>query len=404
MSAVATRARSGSSMLPATPLRIVWVNDRASFHGGAERYVHAVVRGLAALGIESILLYDPNQPHDPAYTSAFSASFPLVDPSLQLLRLDPDALYVHRVAHGDTLRELAGIDVPSLLFFHDHAPFCLREHKYTAVGGRTCTRPLGPHCYVCTGGLVRGREGQIELASLARKRRYLAAHRGFDDWVVGSRYMAGHLELHRFPPERIRVLPLFSDLPDVARAGKREPRNFLFVGGLMRGKGLDHLLHAFAQLPGDTQLTVVGSGPQGPQLERLVSDLALGSRVRFLGRLAPEEIVTWYDRATCLVLPSRAPETFGLVGVEAMARGTPVIASRVGATPEWLQHEVTGLLVPSGDRTALARALRRILDESDEAMAFGRAGRAAAQSHFRLEHHLQGLVRVFESVAHRSAA
>lgn len=388
----------------ATRMRVAWVNDRASFHGGAERYVHSVVRGLAALGIESILLYDPNQPHDPAYTRAFSAAFPLVDPSLQLLRLGPDALYVHKVARTDMLRALAGIDVPSLLFFHDHAPFCLREHKYTALGGRTCTRPLGAHCYVCTGGLVRASDGQIELASLARKRRYLEAHRGFDNWVVGSTYMADHLELHGFPSERIRVLPLFFDLPDIARAGKRDPRHFLFVGGLMKGKGLDHLLHAFARLPGDTQLTVVGSGPQGPELDSLANDLALGGRVHFLGQRAREELVTWYDRATCLVLPSRAPETFGLVGVEAMARGTPVIASQVGATQEWLQHEVTGLLVPSGDRAALARALQRILDESDEAMAFGRAGRAAAESLFRLDQHLRRLVCVLERVAQRSAA
>jgi glycosyltransferase involved in cell wall biosynthesis len=136
----------------------------------------------------------------------------------------------------------------------------------------------------------------------------------------------------------------------------------LFVGRLDPQKGLDVLLRAFERLSQRCVLRVVGTGPHEPEYRRLAEELGLDSRVIFLGHCSPEEIRRQLKAAYTLVLPSRA-ELFGIVLIEAMAMGVPVVASRVGGLPEVVAHEKTGLLAPPEDDQALARALHRILEE-----------------------------------------
>jgi glycosyltransferase involved in cell wall biosynthesis len=100
-----------------------------------------------------------------------------------------------------------------------------------------------------------------------------------------------------------------------------------------------------------------------------------------------------------LVVPSRSPETFGLVGLEAMQRGLPVVASRVGGMGEWLREGETGLGFPSGDAAALAQAIDWLLDRPDVAAGMGRAGRLRVDSCFKAGRHLDGLVDLFDEVS-----
>ncbi len=137
---------------------------------------------------------------------------------------------------------------------------------------------------------------------------------------------------------------------------------FLFVGRLDPQKGVDVLLRALANVPEHCLLRVVGTGPHEREYKKLAGELGLGSRVDFVGHCSPEEIRTQLRAAYALVLPSRA-ELFGIVLIEAMAMGVPVIASRVGGIPEVVTHEETGLLVPREDVEALSAAMRRMLSD-----------------------------------------
>ena len=138
---------------------------------------------------------------------------------------------------------------------------------------------------------------------------------------------------------------------------------FIAVSLLRAEKRIDLLLKAFARLVKEGQparLKLAGNGPLRSSLERLARRLNLGDRIEFLGYLHRGQVAGELQQSDCLVLPSEV-ETFGVVLVEAMAAGRPVVATRCGG-PEDIVTEETGLLVPVNDEAALCRAMHTIMD------------------------------------------
>jgi glycosyltransferase involved in cell wall biosynthesis len=155
--------------------------------------------------------------------------------------------------------------------------------------------------------------------------------------------MANHVVAHGFDKAKVHAIPLYATAPpDGEGSPEREKDLLLFAGQLIRGKGLDVLLHAMLKLGQSARLIVAGTGRQGKLFETMCDQLGLRHRVQFVGRLSRDQLHLLYRRATVVVVPSRYPETFGLVGVEAMSHGTPVIATTVGAIGEWLEDGCTG--------------------------------------------------------------
>jgi glycosyltransferase involved in cell wall biosynthesis len=159
-------------------------------------------------------------------------------------------------------------------------------------------------------------------------------------------------------------------------------RYLLFVGRLDDPvKRVSALVRAFAGLAAahpDADLLIGGDGPDGKGVRRLAAELAPG-RVHFLGWVTgAEALAPLYNAAECLVLPSRS-EGFPAVVGEAMACGTPVLASRVGGVPELVVEGETGWLIPPGDDAALAAGLARVLARPGDAAALRPRARALAE-------------------------
>jgi glycosyltransferase involved in cell wall biosynthesis len=137
--------------------------------------------------------------------------------------------------------------------------------------------------------------------------------------------------------------------------------SFRALGSLVPKKGFDVLIRAFAKaFPDDpgVSLEIGGEGPEGSALDRLVTNLGLNERVRLVGPLAREEVPGWMRSGDALVVSSRV-ETFGVVVIEALALGLPVVATRSGG-PESIVVAADGLLVPPGDVSALAQAMAQM--------------------------------------------
>lgn len=369
-------------------MHVIWIHERAGHTGGAERYVHDCATRLARAGFKNTLLYDPSLPTSVEFLRSFDVALPLVDPEAQLARVDGDLIYAHRVpARAEAA--LAASPRPVVRMFHDHQLFCLREHKVTALGGAVCTRTVGAGCYAC-GGFVQRREGAVVLVGLGQLHRRQRHAFGADAFIAASSYVAGQALAHGVPADRLTTLPLYAR----TRCGRTTlGEGLVFVGNLVRGKGVDLLIDAVAQTR--TPTFVIGDGPER---ERLVAQAhRLGAPVTFTGWLPETSIVSHMARARAVVMPSRVPETFGLVGVEAMAVGTPVIASLVGGVGEWLTHEVTGLAVPHDDVGALVAAIHRIMRDDVLVERLGQTAHARQNVRFTPEHHLAGLSAVLDA-------
>lgn len=180
------------------------------------------------------------------------------------------------------------------------------------------------------------------------------------------------------------------------------------VGRLEPSKGQDVLLKAFAEFyhdyPGVHVLIVGEPPPDGngycQKLESLASQLKISDRVHFLG--FQSEVTPIYCISDVCVLPSHK-ESFGLVLLEAMASGVPVVATDAGGVPEIVEDEVNGLLVPPDDVAALSQALVRLIQSPELRRRLAENGSRVVREKFSLEKHLEALENHFaEAVTSRS--
>jgi glycosyltransferase involved in cell wall biosynthesis len=381
-------------------MHVAWITESAHPVGGAERYVLDTATLLRARGFRSSLLYGVPGWTDPAFTRAFDRAHPMVDVPRQVQALAPDLLFVHVLKGPRVLRQLVDSGVPCVRFFHDHHLFCLRDHKYTTIRQRTCTRTVGAACYPCLGFVNRSAAWPgVRLRTVSGVLAEQREHARLAGYVVASRYMADHVAAHGFDRSRIHVIPLGVPGPAPRPAVARERGLLLAPGALVRGKGIDVLLDALRSVAEPWRLVLAGTGRQEHELRQRSLRHGLLTRVTFAGKVSRPELEELYARAHAVVLPSRTPETFGLVGPEAMSFATPVIATRVGGVGEWLEDGVTGLAVPPTDAEALAAAVSRIL--SDEALArrLGETGFDRWRDRFQPGRHADALATVLRAAA-----
>jgi glycosyltransferase involved in cell wall biosynthesis len=382
-------------------MHVVWVNEHASLVGGAEHYIKRTAELLRPRGVRSTLLYDPSLPTASAMLDAFEGAFPLVDLPAQVA--GADLVFLHQVRRPRTIADLARCPAPVIKFLHDHWLFCLREHKYTLLGQQACSRTVSASaCYPCIGFVRRAKEFPgLRLRTVAELFEEQRQHMRLDAFISGSSYMIEQAVAHGFDPARAHVVPLYAEPPKEATPETREAGRLLYVGEVSRRKGCDVMLRALARCDASLRLDVVGTGPWLDGARALARKLGLGARVAFLGWKAPEELPVHFQRAACLLVPSRTPEPFGMVGVEAMSHGTPVIGTRQGGLLEWLEPERTGIAVPPNDPGALAAAINWLLSDPSLAASMGAAARARYLERFQPEHHAARLLAIFDAVLRR---
>ena len=205
---------------------------------------------------------------------------------------------------------------------------------------------------------------------------------GADLVIVNSHAVRNELETRHLKIRSLKVVPNGVDITSFCPAPgwPSDDGYILFVGRLVPQKGVDLLLRAFGVLlhrcP-ETHLVIVGDGEQELYLRRVARWLGIFHRVKFVNWQSGEKLVDYYKRAQVVVAPSYY-EPFGIVALEAMACGRPVIASRVGGLEEFIEDGVQGYLVPVGDYLQLAQRLAYLILNPELRIQMGKAARAKA--------------------------
>ena len=206
------------------------------------------------------------------------------------------------------------------------------------------------------------------------------------------------------PRDKVTTIPNGADLdlfhPDGApgheeRWPQLEPGYCLFVGKLTSRKGVDQLLEALVEL--DIPCVIAGDGPSRRDLETLASQLGLSGRVRFLGSVPRTQLPEVYRKAAMLVLPSHA-DTMPFVLLEAMASGTPPVATAIYGIPRLVKDGRDGLLVAPGDIDGLRRAIGDLASDSQLREKLARNARATVEREFTWKAHAQAALRVYEGL------
>lgn len=387
-------------------MRILFVNEKAGYFGGVEQNISDTVRGLTSRGHPCFLAYGARTDKDAdGFLRLFDEAVPcrdLAPPGEQRAlplagivdRLAPQSLYIHKARTIAPVLPLLG-RLPCVRMVHDHDLCCPRRHKYHALTGRVCHRPAGWRCLLDGAFLEKapGSPFKMRYAGIEEKISEMRSNWRLDRLLVGSRFMLEELLQNGCPPEKVAILPPVIRKAPLPLSPLPEAPVVLFVGQLIRGKGVDLLLRALRRLTIPFEAFIVGTGNGEPGLRTSAERYGLGGRVHFEGWVPNEALEGYYARAGCVVVPSRWPEPFGLIGLEAMRHGRPVAAFRVGGIPDWLEDGKTGLLVEEQDVPGLARAITRLLTDKPLARSLGEQGEKRFRDRFSFEGYLDHLLR-----------
>lgn len=246
------------------------------------------------------------------------------------------------------------------------------------------------------------------LGRLTRPLELLMARRTDVLLATSATYAEASPVLSRFP-KTTAVVPLGVADAALAPASPSVPAAIaaflagrpmvLAVGRTVPYKGFEYLIRAAAEMRSDAAVVIVGSGPLEEDHKRLVAELGVGERVLMAGRLAPPDLQALFRAATLYAMSScKRSEAFGIVMLEAMAHGLPIVATRIeGSGVAWVAGEgETGPIVPSADPTALAEAIDALIADPERRAALSSRARDRYERLFTPERMLSTVQALYD--------
>ena len=256
----------------------------------------------------------------------------------------------------------------------------IHAHWTLSAFAATLAAPLHRRPVVCTvqgsdvyRGLRMPLAGPLGRGALRRARKVIALSKSLADAAAAQ----------GIDPRKTAIIPHGVNAQVFSPNGAPREPVVLFAGSLIERKGVRTLIQAMALLRRrhpESRLEIIGDGPQRRELSQLAARSGLSDHVRFSGSLPPSEVARRMRRCELFVLPSRE-EGQGVAMLEALASGTPCVASNVGGIPEILSPE-WGALVPPEDPQALASAMQEILGRPDRGRAMGKAAASAVRGRY----------------------
>lgn len=309
-------------------------------------------------------------PYDIVHVQNF---FPLISPSV---------FYAAKSANVPVIQTLRNYRLicPNALFFRD---------------GQVCEDCVGkPIPYP---GILHSCYRESKAAS-AVTAAMIVAHRMINTWktkidgyIALTEFAKSKFTQSGFPSEKIHVKSNFvSPDPGVAEG---QGGYALYVGRLSVEKGLDTLLEAWEQLDYGMELKIIGDGPL---TDLVVAATKKSDRIEWLGRLPVNEVYDLMGNARFLVFPSKWYETFGRVAVEAFAKGTPVIASEIGAIAEIVNSGETGLLFEAGNASDLAEKVKLLVGDTHSSLQMRQRARDEYVSKYTADINYTRLIEIYK--------
>ena len=293
--------------------------------------------------------------------------------------------------------------VPIVQSLRNYRLFCV--NAYFLRNGCVCEDCLGKE--VPWPGILHGCYRTSRTAS-AVVAAMLSLHRLMRTWsrMVDRYFALTEFSRRKFidgglPARQVAVKPNFIH-PDPG-PGNGQGGYAVFIGRLSPEKGIKSLLSAWTQLAGRSPLKIVGDGPLAANVRAAANQTA---GIEWLGRRQPQEVLALLGAAACLVMPSIWYETFGRTIIEAYAKGTPVVASRLGAMAELVHDGRTGLLFEPGNPADLALKIHSLLDDPERSLGMRRAARREYEEKYSAEKNYEMMMAIYveAAAAHRREA
>lgn len=287
----------------------------------------------------------------------------------------PDLVHIHGFIHEmstSILPALKEAGLPVIQTLHDYKIVCPNT---TFVSNESICESCQGHRYY---NIVRKRCKRDSLPASLLAGLEMYVHEAFglyepniDLFISPSEFLADKVKEHGIK-KPVEVIPNFIN-PNTFRPHYEKENYFIYVGRLVRVKGILTLLAAMRQMSSDAQLRIAGSGELEDELRAYVAEHNLN--VVFTGHLDTAELTHLMQRASFTVVPSEWYENYSMTVIESLACGTPVIGAAIGGIPEQVRDGWNGMLFPSGDAGALAQKMDAMLANRQAIVQMGRNAR-----------------------------
>ena len=321
----------------------------------------------------------------------------------------PDVIHVHNMLNPFTLEALREMG-PVVKSIHDCRPFCSKPPVNVAsrlVGNTSefCDRTFGSgcwrRCYLALSPKNFIEASGFFIHNLMAFRQVMQCGKiiVYSDYLKQLALQAG------CEPSKLEMIHLFIDYPVIDPEEQLFParKKVLFIGRLSHEKGVMHLLEAVRRIPEQFETVIIGEGPLENEVRAAAANIP-GKKVTVTGYMSHDRLGAQYRQASLVVFPSIGSEGCGLVGLEALAHGKPVVGFDAGGVSEWLQDGVTGYLVRRADVRQLAEKIRRLLKETDTARRMGQAGIDLVSRKFPKELHIGRVLAVYADAMMQTGA
>lgn len=380
-------------------------NEQRSQFGGEPAVIDVTLRVLAENGHEARLVTKSSRNLENSIIKRMNAFWGGVynicayREMRRLLEKDrPDVVHVHNLYplfSPSVLVACRREGVPVVMTVHNFNLTCpTGQHLYKEM---VCEDCVGGHEYRCV--LKNCRNNILESSAYALRKSFARRFRLFHDnvsvLIALTAFTKRRLRQAGFREDQIAVVPNPTSIRETT-VDRLAGEYVAFAGRVSAEKGVDTLLSAAAQMP-DVPFKVAGDGPVLSEM------MAKAPRnVEFLGRLGFDALISFYRRARVLVVPSVCLEQFGMVVVDAMALGVPVIASRIGGLPYVVDDGVTGSLFEPGNPEDLAHQVRRLWEDDQVCVRMGKAAKQKVKQQYSQDTYYHNLMSVFQTAIRRS--
>lgn len=389
-------------------MKILNVNDNGIEVGGVETYLKNLKEGLIQSGHQvKIMTSEP-----PLGSQAFSdyifkgvnqkslfRIFPYVfnihaynELKRVLKEFKPDIVHLHRISYHTS---------PSILPLLDKYIVVMTAHNNELIRSdelikftRKCKHSYNDICINCV--VV-----YKYIPELIRNMLFKLFSKNIKLFITPSKYIYKTLT-SKFD----NVMLVYNGIQLLKYKHISNTNTALYVGRLSQEKGVSILIKAISIVVKNNpkiKLLVIGDGNEKNNLIKLTKELGLDKHITFLGKMKHKKLQMYYEQATVVIVPSLWNEPFGLVGVEAMSVGRPVIASRVGGIPEWLDDGKTGFLVDPCNSEQIAEKVIKLFSDRKLIELMGKNARKKAEQ-FSMDKHVIKIESIYKDVIQKYKA
>jgi glycosyltransferase involved in cell wall biosynthesis len=386
-------------------MKIIHVNDTRLKLGGAETYIYDIINLLKENG-HKVEFFAPNN-----FNSLFSFLGRFYNPFaffglLKMIKnFKPDVIHVHSIMRNispSVLHAAKLKKIPVVMTVHDFHLVCPTTW-FSFKDGNPCTHGFGWRCFVnnCPGA----KKGIIGLPYNFMRNIKTLLHRkiiknNVNLFLTSSRIIEGWIK-DSLGVEDSFHSPYFIDIKKPRKLSIPKEKIILFVGRISEEKGLVYLINTIPYLKRkipEIKLLIVGSGPEENKMRAKIKELGIEENVEMVGWVGKKDILDFYRKSGLVAIPSVWTETFGIVAVEAMSQGKPIIVSKSGGLKEIVEEGVNGYSVDIKNPKELTSRIIEIMGDPKKLKRFSEMSFKLSDKYLDKKKHLNKMEQIYKSV------